>query len=248
VTEHAETMIVGKWLYMSPEATMNQQIDHRSDLFSLGVILYLLCSRCMPFIGAEPKEIVRKIRAGAYKPLQEIAPVPDRLARLVDRLLAPNPTDRPQTGQEVATELLEITRSYGLESSNSKIASFLGGIFPNVSASADPERASLQNIVRVFPDDMSLTMKDSSPVSIASGSGSNSNTSSRMLAPVDVSQTFHRTSGEQSAQVPITGTVQKQKPPKLPTLQGGGNAIKILLLILVAVIGAVGAYFVVTYR
>ncbi|HEX4417008.1 MAG TPA: serine/threonine-protein kinase, partial [Kofleriaceae bacterium] len=41
VTEHASTMLVGKWLYMSPETTASQQVDHRSDLFSLGVILYL---------------------------------------------------------------------------------------------------------------------------------------------------------------------------------------------------------------
>ncbi|HET9622962.1 MAG TPA: protein kinase, partial [Kofleriaceae bacterium] len=41
VTEQADTMIVGKWLYMSPEHTRNQALDHRSDLFSLGVILYL---------------------------------------------------------------------------------------------------------------------------------------------------------------------------------------------------------------
>nr|MBA3818680.1 serine/threonine protein kinase [Deltaproteobacteria bacterium] len=91
VTEHAETMIVGKWLYMSPETTTNEPIDHRSDLFSLGVILYLLCSGYMPFTGKEPKEIVKKIRAGHYKPLQEIVQVPDRLALLVTRLLAPNP-------------------------------------------------------------------------------------------------------------------------------------------------------------
>jgi tRNA A-37 threonylcarbamoyl transferase component Bud32/transcription elongation factor Elf1 len=43
VTEQAESMIAGKWNYMSPEHTTNQP-DHRSDLFSLGVILYLLCS------------------------------------------------------------------------------------------------------------------------------------------------------------------------------------------------------------
>ena len=118
VTEHAETMIVGKWLYMSPEHTTNQQIDHRSDLFSLGVILYLLCSGAMPFSGTEPKEIVKKIRAGQYKPLQEIVPdVPESLASLVGRLLSPNPDERPQRGQEIVAELTEIARHYGIESS-----------------------------------------------------------------------------------------------------------------------------------
>src|SRR5262249_596402 len=83
VPEQAETMIVGKWLYMSPEHTANQQIDHRSDLFSLGVITYLLCTGTMPFSGSDPKEIVRKIRAGQYRPFAQAAPnIPEALADL----------------------------------------------------------------------------------------------------------------------------------------------------------------------
>jgi serine/threonine protein kinase len=141
VTEHAETMIVGKWQYMSPEHTMNQQIDHRSDLFSLGVILYLLCTGNMPFTGADPKEIVRKIRAGQYKPLQQAAPdLPPGLAQLVSRLLAPNPDERPQTGQEVAAALTDIMRSYGLDRSGSDIARFVTEMFPDGSGEAGADR------------------------------------------------------------------------------------------------------------
>jgi len=74
VTEPTESnMIVGKWLYMSPEHTAKQQVDHRSDLFSLGVILYLMCSGTMPFSGTNPKDIVRKVRSGDYKPLEQAA-------------------------------------------------------------------------------------------------------------------------------------------------------------------------------
>jgi serine/threonine protein kinase/anti-anti-sigma regulatory factor/transcription elongation factor Elf1 len=141
VTEHAETMIVGKWLYMSPETTTNQQIDHRSDLFSLGVILYLLCSGYMPFTGSEPKEIVKKIRAGQYKPLREIVPVPERLAVLVGRLLSPNPDDRPQRGQEVAAELTDIARQYGIESSGPSIAHILTQLFPSEIAGVSEQQA-----------------------------------------------------------------------------------------------------------
>src|SRR6185503_4159312 len=131
VTEQAEAMIVGKWLYMSPETTMNNQVDHRSDLFSLGVILYLLCSGYMPFTGREPKEIVRKMRAGQYKPLQELVQVPDRLAQLVARLLSSNPDHRPQGGQEVATALTEIARQHGFETSGPGIAYVLKQLFPD---------------------------------------------------------------------------------------------------------------------
>ena len=137
---------------MSPETTTNQQIDHRSDLFSLGVILYLLCSGYMPFTGREPKEIVKKIRAGQYKPLQEIVAIPERLALLVDRLLAPNPDDRPQRGQEVAAELTEISRQYGIESSGANIAYILKQLFPNEIAGVfEAQAPSIREIV-IAPD------------------------------------------------------------------------------------------------
>jgi hypothetical protein len=85
----------------------------------------------MPFTGREPKEIVRKMRAGHYKPLQEMVPVPDRLAVLVGRLLSANPDHRPQAGQEVASELSEIARQHGFESSGGSIAHVLKQLFPD---------------------------------------------------------------------------------------------------------------------
>ena len=141
VTEHEEMMIVGKWRYMSPETTANQHIDHRSDLFSLGVVLYLLCSGQMPFAGRDVKEIVRKIRIGEYRPLQEIVAVPERLAVLVGRLLSPDPDDRPQYGQDVAAELTEIARQYGMESSGPRIAHVLGQLFPSEAGGAADQPA-----------------------------------------------------------------------------------------------------------
>jgi serine/threonine protein kinase len=207
VTEHAETMIVGKWLYMSPETTTNGQIDHRSDLFSLGVILYLLCSGYMPFTGSEPKEIVKKIRTGQYKPLHEIVQVPERLAFLVARLLAPNPDDRPQAGQEVAAELTDIARQYGMEGSGPSIANFLAQLFPSEAGGASDSPGPItREIARVFPDEMgSQSTKDSLPASLTQSSGS---TSSRALPPVDVSQTYRRHTGELSAQSALDATQQ----------------------------------------
>jgi serine/threonine protein kinase len=131
VTEKSESMIVGKWQYMSPEHTTNQALDHRSDLFSLGVIMYLLCTGTMPFSGKEPREIVSKIRAGNYKPIQQVATdLPPELADLVSRLLSPNPDDRPQTGHEVVSTLTEIMRAYGIDNSATDVARFLAEMFP----------------------------------------------------------------------------------------------------------------------
>jgi serine/threonine-protein kinase len=271
VTEHAETMIVGKWLYMSPETTTNQQIDHRSDLFSLGVILYLLCSGYMPFTGSEPKEIVKKIRGGHYKPLREIVPVPERLAVLVGRLLSPNPDDRPQRGQEVAAELADIARQYGIESSGPSIANFLMQLFPS-EVGGVPEQIgpAVKDVVRVFPDEAgSMTTKEKSPVSIEPSSGSNSSSNSaKGLGPVDVSETYRRRTGELTAQaapdasrppsdpispLPRPGTPRpepegsrfltprSQRPPKLPQLRDRSFA-RIPILIVIAVALAIATY------
>jgi serine/threonine protein kinase/anti-anti-sigma regulatory factor len=164
VTEQAATMIVGKWLYMSSEHTANQKIDHRSDLFSLGVITYLLCSGKMPFSGSDPKEIVRKIRSGQHKPLREHAPdLPEALSQLVSRMLSPNPDERPQTGHEVVATLNEITRSYGFESSATAMANLLANVFPE-------EPVDTVGVVEIVRTNRSNTF--SQPLSPSSISGS----------------------------------------------------------------------------
>jgi serine/threonine-protein kinase len=214
VTEHEETMIVGKWRYMSPETTTNQQIDHRSDLFSLGVILYLLCSGHMPFTGRETKEIVKKIRGGQYKPLQQIVQVPERLAVLVGRLLSHDPDDRPQDGQAVAAELTEIARQYGMESSGPRVAGLLAQLFPSEDSGA-PEQDAGKDIVRVILDEMgSLTAKEKSPGSVTPDSSS---TSGRGVLAVDISETYRWRSRDVSAT--LLGVA-----PAVPAAQLSGSA------------------------
>ena len=162
VTDQAENaMIVGKWQYMSPEHTTNQPIDHRSDIFSLGVVLYLLCSGSMPFAGKEPREIVQRIRAGDMKPLMQRVPdLPKPIADLVSRMLAPSPSARPQTGQEVVTALDEITRTFSLDSSSTEIANLLANLFPQEQAGAGPGTVEL---VRVSQEHVAVSLSPGSP-------------------------------------------------------------------------------------
>ena len=220
VTEHAQAMIVGKWLYMSPEATTSQQIDHRSDLFSLGVVLYFLCSGAMPFTAPEPKEIVKKIRAGQFRPLQAIAPhVPERLALLVSRMMSPNPDDRPQRGLEVVAELTEIGRHYGLESSGPNIAQFLVQLFPDEGGGLADAVSGVQEIVRSVSEG-SLTQKEATRLGSYSSALSRSpmsftpTPSSSMRAPVNYSETFERAAPEMSQSVSLKPGPVKPAPFK----------------------------------
>ncbi len=187
VTEHAEPMIVGKWSYMSPETTLNEPIDHRSDLFSLGVILYLLLSGEMPFSGTEPREIVRSIRAGTYERLP--GRVPARLAALVDKMLAPLPIHRPQRGREVVEELAAIGQAYPDQGSPASAARLLAELLPD--GEGGRTTSGPHELVRAFSGmSSSLTTIDQPPAHEVLGPAlADSETSSRTV-PADISETL----------------------------------------------------------
>ncbi|HQU45985.1 MAG TPA: serine/threonine-protein kinase, partial [Pirellulales bacterium] len=89
--------------YMSPEQASGQRIDQRSDLFSLGCVLYAMCAGQPPFRADSMAAIVKKLCHDAPQPLREIDPqVPEWLAATIDRLLAKDPNQRIQTAGEVA--------------------------------------------------------------------------------------------------------------------------------------------------
>jgi eukaryotic-like serine/threonine-protein kinase len=81
--------------YMSPERTRGEPADQRTDLWSVGVVLYELLAGVRPFEGETEADLVRAIQAQAPLPLQTLRPdVPPALARVVDRCLARDPARR----------------------------------------------------------------------------------------------------------------------------------------------------------
>ncbi|MGH7137181.1 MAG: serine/threonine-protein kinase, partial [Pirellulales bacterium] len=98
--------ISGTPQYMSPEQASGQRVDQRSDLFSLGCVLYAMCAGQPPFRADSMAAMVKKICDDTPQPLHEIDPqLPEWLAATIDRLLAKDPNQRFQTAAEVA-ELL----------------------------------------------------------------------------------------------------------------------------------------------
>ncbi len=99
--------VTGTPLYMAPEQAMGEQSDHRSDLFSLGAIMYEMCSGQPPFSGNTPLAILKQVSEAKHRPLRELNPeVPDWLANTIDMLLAKKPENRIQTAVHLV-ELLE---------------------------------------------------------------------------------------------------------------------------------------------
>lgn len=99
--------VSGTPLYMAPEQALGAEPDPRSDLFSLGAIMYEMASGQPPFTGSSALAILKQITEVKHRPLKEVAPnVPEWFAEIVDDLLAKKPADRYDSANDLA-EVLE---------------------------------------------------------------------------------------------------------------------------------------------
>jgi serine/threonine protein kinase len=95
--------------YMAPERILQLPLDPRSDLFSLGVIIYEMATGRLPFAGASPADTVNNVLDRDPEPLEVMAPSrPPALAHIVTKLLAKGAADRYQTAEALASALATV--------------------------------------------------------------------------------------------------------------------------------------------
>ena len=99
-------VVTGTPEYMSPEQARSERVDHRSDLFSLGCVLYAMCTGRPPFRAESTVAMIRRVCDDEPRRLQEVnSEIPDPLANFVVKLLAKNPDERFQSAAEVSVLL-----------------------------------------------------------------------------------------------------------------------------------------------
>ncbi|MEM1413656.1 MAG: serine/threonine-protein kinase [Myxococcota bacterium] len=94
--------------YMSPEQILGDKLDFRSDLFSVGIVLYQMVTGKKPFIEDEARTVMQKIRLDRYVPARKVNPrVPRTLERILGRCMEKMPANRYPTTQALIDDLTE---------------------------------------------------------------------------------------------------------------------------------------------
>jgi serine/threonine-protein kinase len=127
----------GKASYMSPEQVRGEAADYRSDIFSLGIILYEL-TLCQRLYRGAPELIMRKIVSETVTPPTAInRDYPPTLELIVMKALEKRPEDRYQSAEEMSHDLEEFLEESGLRSGNRRMAHYMHELFtPGAQTSA----------------------------------------------------------------------------------------------------------------
>src|SRR5262245_388309 len=129
-------VIAGTPHYMAPEQARGDPVDHRADLFSLGSLLYAMCTGRPPFRASSTMAVLKRVCDEAAHSIREINPeIPDWLIAIIEKLHAKDPSDRFQSAAEVA-ELLSQHLAHLQQPS-------LVAMPPGVQKPAAPRRSSL---------------------------------------------------------------------------------------------------------
>src|SRR5262245_40888586 len=104
-------MVMGTISYMSPEQATGNDVDARTDVFSLGVLLYEMLAGRLPFEGKNPNEIIGSIIHKKPRPIARFAPdIPAELERIVEKSLSKKRDDRYQSLREMQIDLRRLKR------------------------------------------------------------------------------------------------------------------------------------------
>jgi serine/threonine protein kinase len=102
-------LIAGTPLYMAPEQAAGEAIDARSDLFSLGSVLYEMCTGRPAFRAANTVAVIRRVCDDTPRPIREVNPdIPEALCQVIEHLHAKKPADRPASANEIADSLTRL--------------------------------------------------------------------------------------------------------------------------------------------
>ena len=157
-------MVLGTPCYMSPEQALGGAVDHRSDIFSLGVLLYELVTARLPFQGKSVGEVTERIVHGQPEAMARFNyDLPPDLDRIVRKCLEKSPDRRYQSARELSIDLKSLRRELDIGEARGRAA-------PPAPASEPAPRSAEPLSVEVLKEsDVFLTYADVDDQPVVSG-------------------------------------------------------------------------------
>lgn len=141
-TETRSGVLKGKSSFMSPEQCLGETVDRRSDVFSLGILLYELTTGAHAFRGRSAYDTMTKIaKADFMPPALRVQGYPSQLEEIVLRALKREPDERYQTAQDMFLAIDEFARAQQLPVSPFSLGAYIQRMFPDEGPSAVVESA-----------------------------------------------------------------------------------------------------------
>ncbi|HQR43188.1 MAG TPA: serine/threonine-protein kinase [Gemmatales bacterium] len=138
-------MVVGTPHYVSPEQARGRELDSRSDLFSLGVVLYRLSTRVFPFDGADTLALLTSLAVDPPKSMREHNPeIPQGFDQLVMKLLEKQPEDRIPTARQAAEQLQVLYHAEMERTGETSQSGKMPALKSNVPFLVEPEPAAIE--------------------------------------------------------------------------------------------------------
>jgi len=131
IAESTTGRVKGKFAYMAPEQALGRKVDPRSDVFSVGVVLWELCTLERLFKRDSPAETVLKVvHDETPTPSQHVDDVPPELERICMRALAKDPADRYSNARQMGRALARATAALGPPTTAGDVEEWMAGLFP----------------------------------------------------------------------------------------------------------------------
>ncbi|MBW2464697.1 MAG: serine/threonine protein kinase, partial [Deltaproteobacteria bacterium] len=161
VYETRTGVIKGTYGYMAPEQlSKRQDMDHRADIFALGVMMYEVCLGIHPFDASTEANIIDRLLKAAYQKPRELDPgFPKDLDRLIGRCMAVDPTARPENMHEVVEEIATHLEHHQQVPTMRRVSDLAHSLIPDTESPAplepmtrDPQREPKRDVAAQIYD------------------------------------------------------------------------------------------------
>lgn len=159
-------IIKGKFSYLSPEAAMGQDVDARTDIFAVGIILWELLAGSRLFLGDTDFQTVKKVQQSNVPPISQInRKVPPELERIVNRSLAKDPQARYGTARELGQDLIRFLYSYGQAVGTFDIATIVQSTMRDKQKVRQPQGSIIDKLIEEALFEFTSLKEDGAPAS-----------------------------------------------------------------------------------